>query len=178
VLDVGRMERGERAYDLRALDLRALAHEAVELFAPQAAAAGLEVAVAAPAAPLPVLGDRAALDQAVLNVLDNARKYAALGRRVSITLEGTLGGGDGTARLTVRDFGPGIPPAWQERVFERFVRGVPEGNGTPGVGLGLYLSRTILRAHGGDLTALVPEDGRGGVALCFTLPLVREEVAA
>jgi signal transduction histidine kinase len=175
VLDLGRMERGERGYDWRELDLAALVQETVTLFAPLAERDGMRVELALEAARAPVRGDRAALAQALLNVLDNGRKYAAAGQRLEVEVRAA----EAAVSATVRDFGPGVPLAEREAVFARFVRGAQQRDGhVPGVGLGLYLARRIARAHGGDLACSEPAGGGRGVVFSLTLPRLSPAGAA
>ena len=70
--------------------------------------------------------------------------------------------------FSVRDRGPGVPAESRERVFERFSRGVDEGRGTRGSGLGLDIVRLIAQAHGG--TATVREAEGGGALFAITVP--------
>ncbi|MBK8980418.1 MAG: HAMP domain-containing histidine kinase [Planctomycetes bacterium] len=167
VLDLGRTERGERAYDRRVETLDAVAGEAAALFAPLAEAAGQRINVALGAAGARGKVDRGALVQALVNVLENARKYAPGG---AVELRTARAGAGWT--LTVRDHGPGVPAAERDAIFGRFARGVAQRDGAvPGVGLGLHLARSILRAHGGELCCTAPDDGGPGAAFVFTLPL-------
>ena len=77
---------------------------------------------------------------------------------------------NGQYQLSIRDFGPGIPDTERETIFQRFRRGQGQLDGNiAGVGLGLYLARTILRAHGGDLSCEAADGG--GAQFCFTLPI-------
>jgi signal transduction histidine kinase len=162
VLDLGRTERGERAFDVRDLDLAVVAGDAVELLRPLLARAGREVAVVAEA-PAPARGDRGAVTQALVALLDNARKYGAG------TIEVAARVGDGVARVEVRDHGDGVPAAERERIFERFVRGARHRDGaTPGAGIGLYVARAAMRRFGGDLVCAEPA---GGVGARFVLTL-------
>jgi len=73
-------------------------------------------------------------------------------------------GGSGYVRLTVRDEGPGIPPEHQEQIFGQFERGAAPEN-LPGMGLGLWLVRRIVTAHGGTVTL----DSRPGAGATFTV---------
>lgn len=172
VLDLGRMERGERAYDLQRQDAVEVLREAVELFRPLAQADGLEFAVNLPVDPCPAQLDRAALNQALVNLLENARKYAAKGKRIELSAEAQAN----QLLVRLRDHGPGVPIYERERIFERFCRGAAQAHGgVPGVGLGLYLSREILRAHGGELRYEDPDSGEGSVFL-LRLPLSPQEV--
>ena len=100
--------------------------------------------------------DLALLHTAWLNLLTNAVKYNEPGGRISVRLERS----NGQILLTIGNSGGGIPPAEQERVFERFYRaGRETGPRIEGVGLGLSLAREIMRAHGGELT--LKESRRG-----------------
>ena len=103
--------------------------------------------------------------QALLNVMDNARKYATGDRRLHVCTIVT----PQAYEIVVRDHGPGIPKQERELIFERFHRGKAQSNGsTPGLGLGLYLSRAIMRHHGGDLRY---EEAEGiGAQFRFTIP--------
>jgi signal transduction histidine kinase len=158
VLDLGRIERGERAYDLRVHDLGAIVREVSELFELVAARDRITLQVASNATEAQV--DRGACVQALLNVLDNARKYAAAGQRIEITQEGN--------EVVVRDFGPGVPAGERERIFARFQRGTAQQDGSvPGLGLGLHLARAIMVAHGGTLACEAPRDGGPGAAFVF-----------
>ena len=113
------------------------------------------------------LGDRARLEQLVLNLLDNATKYAGPGRTatVSASLDGPV------VRIEVRDDGPGIPAAFRDAVFERFVcvdKARTRRSG--GSGLGLPIARWIAEEHDGSLE-LVAEDGPG-CTFVVTLPAI------
>jgi len=103
--------------------------------------------------------------------MDNARKYATKGGSLEVDAVRQ----NGSVVVRMRDHGPGIDAAERELIFRRFQRGVRQADGsTPGVGLGLYLARTIVRAQGGDLTCVAPRDEGPGVCFEFTLPLPEE----
>jgi two-component system phosphate regulon sensor histidine kinase PhoR len=169
VLDLGRMERGERAYDLRPNAVDEVVEEATRVFAPVANRDGLQMRVDLRAGDSVARIDRGALVQALLNVMDNARKYAMAGGRLEVSSRGE----NGTYFLSVRDHGPGIGAADREVIFDRFARGTEQKNGAiAGVGLGLYLARTILRAHHGELSCATPPDG--GAEFVFSIPLAEQ----
>lgn len=171
VLDLGRMERGERSYDRRRWPVGEVVHDAVELFAPVAARDGLSVRGPASLPEGDAFVDRDAVMQALMNVMDNARKYAVAGDTLEVDAERV----NGHVVVRLRDHGPGIPADERESVFERFSRGQAEADGkVPGVGLGLYLSRAIVRDQGGDLACEEPSDGVGA---CFRLVLPVMETA-
>jgi signal transduction histidine kinase len=163
VLDLGRTERGERAFDVREFDLADAAREAAAVLRPLLAHDGRAVAVAADG-PAAARGDRGAVTQALVALLDNARKYGAGAIEVVASV------GDGQARVEVRDHGDGVPAAERERIFERFVRGARhQHGGTPGTGIGLYVARAAMRRFGGDLVCAEPRPG-AGARFVLTLP--------
>jgi signal transduction histidine kinase len=115
-----------------------------------------------------VLADADRITQVLRNLLGNAGKHTPAG--VPITLRAEHRGD--RVRIEVADWGPGINPSDRERIFEKFGRGEhTTGGRVPGVGLGLYLSRRIVRAHGGELG--VEETPGGGATFWFTLPVAR-----
>jgi signal transduction histidine kinase len=110
--------------------------------------------------PVPVRGDRAALERALANLLENARRYGPSGGR--ITVEATAAGAD--ARLSVSDEGPGLQPAEAELAFQRFWRGRSD---VPGSGLGLAIVQAIAERHGGRAYA-------EGARFTIELPALRD----
>ena len=107
----------------------------------------------APGSPIPVHVDLLAIQRVFENLVDNAVKYGGCAR---VTLIGE--GGD--VVVEVADDGPGLPPEEIDEVFKPFYRGSGARNsGAPGVGLGLAVSRSVLRSHGGDLTLVCTEQG-------------------
>src|SRR5215207_5246616 len=117
-----------------------------------------------------VLADRDRSGQVLRNLLCNAAKYSPEGTRISLR---AASAGGGRARIEVADCGPGIHPDDLERIFEKFGRGRNGKDGrVTGAGLGLYLSRRIVRAHGSDLTV---RTGPGaGSVFAFELEDVRK----
>lgn len=162
ILDLSRIESGDVLLDARRLDARDLISQAVTAAGPPARAAGVELELEAPGSSLPVLADPERVKIVLSNLLGNAVRYTTPPGRVRarVTREGR------SVRFEVSDTGPGIPPRYQERVFERFFR-VPGAKGG-GVGLGLYISREIVRAHGGAM-GVESQVGRGST-FWFTLP--------
>ncbi len=117
-------------------------------------------------------GDYERLRQMVTNLVANAIKYSPEGGQ--ITVGGQLLPGDKAVRLYVRDEGIGIPPAEQERIFERFHRVDNRlARQTPGTGLGLFLTRAIVEAHGGQV-GVESLPGKGSV-FWVELPLRMEQ---
>lgn len=172
VLDLGRMERGERSYDRRRVPVRELVEDAARVVATLARAKGLRFTVDDRSGDAELDADRNAIQQALLNLCDNAQKYGASGHGTpggELSLEALADAG--WIHLRVRDRGPGVPDDERERIFQRFVRGRAHAHGgVPGAGLGLHLARSIARAHGGELVCEPRTDGPGA---CFRLSLPR-----
>jgi signal transduction histidine kinase len=111
-----------------------------------------------------VRGDPDRIGQVLRNLLSNALRYAPDGSPIELNADHN----GSSVTITVRDYGRGIAPEEHERVFEMFGRGRSDDHSrTPGMGLGLYISRRILRMHGSDLL-LNPVDGSGA---CFAFSL-------
>jgi two-component system phosphate regulon sensor histidine kinase PhoR len=163
VLDFARMEDGRRVFKKDSLDLGEIARDAAGRFEGKARAHGFVVEKDLPEAPLPAHGDRPALIQAVMNLLDNALKYSGPSRRILLS----AGGGPEGAWVKVRDFGIGVPPEEREKVFDRFHRAAnaPDRAAGGGVGLGLALVKRIAAGHGARVWV---DDAPGGGSV-FTL---------
>jgi signal transduction histidine kinase len=144
LLDVSRIGMGRIGLDLAEVDLSLLAHEAVERVREVFVQAGSPVHLHAEA---PVVGwwDALRLDQVFVNLLTNAAKYGQ-GRPISIRVEADAE----RARFIVQDEGIGIPTEALPRLFGRFERAVSNRH-YGGLGLGLYISREIVQAHGGHI---------------------------
>jgi heavy metal sensor kinase len=110
-------------------------------------------------------GDRATLRQAVVNVIHNAIRYTPIGGEIQVRVES----GDGKARITIEDNGPGIPEGERERVFQRFYRmDKARSSGEGGTGLGLSIAKWAVEANGGSIAFSPVEQG----SRCeITLPL-------
>lgn len=117
----------------------------------------------------PIEADRDALLQAILNLLTNAMKYSGTSRRIGIDLRRE---GD-DALIAVTDYGVGIAPEEQGRIFERFYRApASQGQYIPGAGLGLTLVAHIAKAHGGDVA--VRSSPGAGSTFTIRLPIGAE----
>lgn len=114
---------------------------------------------------LVVLGDADEIGRIVANLLDNAYRYGGAGVHVRVSTHGTAR----TAVVEVRDDGPGIAQADQERIFEPFRRGRSDATASDGSGLGLAIAASLARRHGGTLTV----ESRPGAGSTFRLSLPR-----
>jgi PAS domain S-box-containing protein len=166
LLDVGRLSAGRLQLELSEVDLSTLVREVVERLADVFERAGCQVLLEAEPG---VSGrwDAGRLDQVVVNLLTNAAKYGQ-GRPIHLRVEaeGPL------ARLIVRDEGIGIGPEAMERIFGRFERGVSDRQ-YGGLGLGLYISRELTRAMGGEVRV----ESRLEQGATFTVELPRLPLA-
>ncbi|MBI5382681.1 MAG: HAMP domain-containing histidine kinase [Opitutae bacterium] len=166
-LDFSRLEQGRKKFQLEPLELGAELTHLLDAHRPRLTEVGLTLQFHPPVAPLTVTTDRDALAQIVLNLLDNAGKYAATGGEVTITLAARASGVG--AELHVLDRGPGVPPEHRARIFEKFHRVDDTLTAEKGgAGLGLSIARQLARGLGGDLR-YAPRDG-GGAAFILELP--------
>ena len=165
-LDFSRLEQGRKKYQREPLDLAAELARLLDTHGPRLAEAGLSLRRELPGGPLTLTTDRDAVGQIALNLLDNACKYAAVGREVTVQLAPRAAGG---AELRVLDRGPGVPPEHRDRIFEKFHRVddtlTAEKGGT---GLGLSIARQLARGLGGDLRFEARPGG--GATFVLTLP--------
>ncbi len=162
MLDVSRLRKGTLAIQPAAADLAVLTRRVVESYADQAASVGCPLELTAPPA-LPGVWDEFRIEQVVANLLTNAMRYGG-GKPVQVTVE--VSGQE--ARVSVRDRGIGIAPQDQARIFEQFERAVGK-QVAPGLGLGLYITRQIVEAHGGRIEV----QSSAGEGSTFTVRLPR-----
>jgi signal transduction histidine kinase/HAMP domain-containing protein len=161
LLDVARIDAGKLLLEPAEVDLVDVVRKVVEQFSDELSKAGCTVRLAAEH-PLVGWWDSSRLEQVVTNLLSNALKYGA-GKPIDVTVEES----HGTARLIVHDSGIGITEEDQERIFARFERAVSVRH-YGGLGLGLYITRQIITAHGG--TIRVSSQPAAGATFTVELP--------
>lgn len=171
VLFYARVESGRGEAAREVVDLQTLLQEARPRLAERAARADLELSVTArEGGAVAVHVDRSAVEQILLNLVDNACKYASRSTPPRIDVE--VATQAGRALLRVRDHGPGLSAAERRRLFQPFSKSDRDAaNSAPGIGLGLALSRRLARAQRGDLA--LDASGAGGAVFVLSLPLTR-----
>jgi PAS domain S-box-containing protein len=162
LLDVARMASGGFTLEPKPMDLSRAVEDAAARLQDQAVRASSRIRVSAPE-PIEGVWDPSAVDQVVTNLLSNAIKFGG-GRPIGVAVRRTNQAG----RVEVRDEGAGVPEADRQRIFERFERGVSE-HSYGGLGLGLWIARQIVDAHGGRIG--VDEAPGEGAVFHFELPL-------
>ncbi|HYE57103.1 MAG TPA: HAMP domain-containing sensor histidine kinase [Rhodothermales bacterium] len=168
VLHFSRMDRGPQDISTASLALSSLVAEVGERYRPVLERAGVTLGLdLAPDLP-PINGDRDALSEALVNLLDNAAKYGAAGGEVHLRTRAE----GAHVVVEVADRGPGVPEAMRDRVFEPFVRVQAESTDglahtAKGTGLGLAIVRRVATAHGGTVSV----DAREGGGAVFRLAL-------
>jgi signal transduction histidine kinase len=171
-LESVRIEAGEVGIRRGAVALDEVVEQAVEMTAPLIAQRGQRLEVDLPY-PLPaVAGDAPRLAQVLVNLLANANKFAPQGSTIRIggAVAGEAEAGD--VALWVEDEGPGLPEDPEGALFERFVR-APAALAEPepgGVGLGLWIAKSIVERHGGRLEMLPVPGADAGTRARLTLP--------
>jgi signal transduction histidine kinase len=185
VLDFSRIEQGRKQYDFEPTDLLALLHQTVKLMESYGSDRQVAIVLKLPD-PQPtnldyhLSLDGRAIQQALINLLDNAIKHSLSGQTVSVLLE-TLPDPSPSVHasrithhvcISVIDHGPGIPPEEHQKIFERFYRvGSELRRETQGVGIGLSIVKHIVEAHGGRV--LVQSAPGKGSRFTIEIPTAR-----
>jgi two-component system, OmpR family, phosphate regulon sensor histidine kinase PhoR len=162
MMDAARVDSGRLELVRDRVDLVELALVCCEQS--QAATQQHLIRLEVPGEPIPGWWDRDRLAQVFTNLLSNAIKYAPDGGEIVVRVED----GGGQARVSIRDRGIGIPKEMQGRLFERFYRVSGQRASAQGLGLGLYITRSLVEAHGGTIT--VESEPGAGSTFTFTLP--------
>jgi len=165
LVDTARGEGGQLALDCAPVVLAEYLPELVERSAPALEAGRIRAAI--PADLPPVLADYNRLERMLINLLSNALKYSDPGTPVLISARRT----DGQVEVSITDQGCGIPAEVISHLFERFYR-VPGERKAEGIGLGLYITKLLVEAHGGRIW-VESEPGKGST-FYFTLPVATE----
>jgi signal transduction histidine kinase len=162
MLDVAMIDSGRFSVDAAPCPAENLLREAIDMFESQSASKRIRLERPVETTGLVVRAERERILQVLSNLLGNALKFTPPGGRVALDVDRI----DDTARFAVSDTGPGIPAANMPRIFDRFWKGETQKQGT---GLGLFIAKGIVDAHGGRIWA-ASEPGHGAT-FYFTLPL-------
>jgi signal transduction histidine kinase len=162
LLDLGRIEAGRITLAPREVDARAIVSELTSSLTPIADDRRIHLAAELPGEELPVLADRDRIAQVLSNLVGNALKFTPEGGSITVRVAR-----DGAAaRFSVADTGPGIPAEHLAHLFDRYWRG--PGSSRAGAGLGLFIVRGLVEAHGGRVW--VESAPGAGSTFSFTLP--------
>ncbi|HJP94656.1 MAG TPA: ATP-binding protein [Pyrinomonadaceae bacterium] len=163
LLDLSKIEAGESKPNLEPVKTKDLLDAAIEELRPQVESKGLVFTIDGPADLPTVLIDRSQVERVLTNLVINAIRYTKQGEiKISARQRGNF------VAISVSDTGAGIPQEYLPHIFEKFVQ-VP-GAATGGAGLGLAISRLIVEAHGGQISA--QSEPNNGSTFTFTLPAV------
>ena len=168
VLDFAGLERKQKHYDKKPLDLHAVIERAWEGHELHLRESGFTTRWQAAPPPYPVVGDEDALAQILVNLLSNAEKYA--GERKEVELHTYLDGAH--VCVSVLDRGGGVAASEERKIFEAFYRAHDSlSSGIQGSGLGLTLAQRLAHEHGGEITVAAREGG--GSNFTLRLPLAK-----
>ncbi len=171
LLSLSRIELKAHIHPERAVDLVSIVRQVADALQLLARDRGVSIEVDMPEGELMVLGDRDELIRVFENLIENALKYGASGKRIDLALarEPTADGAE--AVVSVKDYGPGVAPEHLPRLTERFYRvDVTESRAQGGTGLGLALVKHILQRHRGRLS--IESALGGGATFTVRLPIV------
>jgi signal transduction histidine kinase len=174
LVDSARIERGTLSLQLETLDLREVLQTAVEMVRPSLGFRRQDFIQTSPDIAMEVSGDRVRLQQVFSNLLLNASKYTPEGGAIQLVTYREAS----DFCVSVRDNGTGIAEQDLPKVFEPYVRASRD---VPGLGVGLYVARTLVEQHGGEITVESTGKGHGStftVRLPELSPLFREPDAA
>jgi PAS domain S-box-containing protein len=165
LLDFARLEAGSFRLARETVDARELVDDVLNSLQPQATATQVALTVSLPGEAVPLCADPQRIEQVLTNLIHNALKFTPTGGRVAVSLRVE----QDQALMEVTDTGVGIAPEHQATIFDKFFQVSPESpSGLGGSGLGLYIARSLVEAHGGRI-GLESAPGRGA-RFWFTLP--------
>jgi signal transduction histidine kinase len=165
LLRIAEIEAGSRRSSFARVDLAPLLAEVADLYSALAEDGGIVLTLETPDA-VPAYGDKAMIQQAIANLVDNAVKFSPAGGTVRLTASVST-----MVFVAVADQGPGIACGEREKATDRFYRG-ESARSTPGSGLGLSLVLAVAHLHGGELRL---EDNHPGLRAVLAVPLPEEE---
>ncbi len=170
LLTLARVESGEHRFAIQRVGTEELLRDALESFREVARSYGVELAIENSVPAANVNADREAIHQIFSNLIENALKYAASGKKVILGARAAESGVEkSSVEFYVRDFGPGISSEHLPRLFERFYRvDKARSRESGGTGLGLAIAKHIVLAHGGTIRA--ESELNHGSTFFFTLP--------
>lgn len=153
LLDLSKMEVGKMAYQMQECDASQITLEAVDELRGMAQGRQVTLQLHGVDAPLPATMDAFRIGQLLRNLLGNAIKFSPPGETADITV-GYSRANSQMLSFDIRDYGPGIPPAEREMIFNAFIQGTQTKTGAGGSGLGLAICREIVQAHHGKIEIL------------------------
>lgn len=169
LLDFARLDAGTFTLHPKPINLSESVSAVLDSFVPQAQAKELTLEAVTPATPVRMTVDPGRVMQVLSNLIGNALKHTPSGGRISVSVQATADG----ARVEVSDTGSGIAPVHLPRLFERFFQVDPGKGKREGAGLGLFISKVLVEAHGGEIGV---ESTRGsGSRFWFTLTNLSSE---
>lgn len=164
LLNISRIEAGRSSVHPQRISAREVVDQAEQPLRQAFAEKGIRFEVDMPELVPQVWADPTSIGYALTNLLTNALKFTPKGGEVGVRVEAQAD----RARFIVTDTGPGIPPEYAGRIFDKFFR-LPREKAQSGAGLGLTIAKEIVEAHGGAITFNPNPDG--GSQFSFTLPL-------
>jgi signal transduction histidine kinase len=173
LLDIARLSTGQTLVELQAQRLESALDAAVEYLLPLALDSEITL-IRDIESDLPlVLIDEDKINRVLVNLIDNALKFTPHGGQVTVSAERWIDSAKRPmVRCIVRDTGPGIPPEYRTRIFDRFVQIADRPGRRRGTGIGLNFCQLAVEAHGGKIW--VEEAPGGGSEFSFTLQAVAD----
>ena len=166
LLDVSKIKAGKLKFSMEAVDLTDLLNACVDdcrnIYPSHAIKTELEPGIM-------IRGNKERLAQVLMNLVNNAVKYSPKSKEIIIR----TGKDNDFAIVSVIDFGIGMSPSDQTKIFERFYRAEEKKNLTPGLGMGLYISSEIIKEHNGEIKVKSKLDE--GSEFSFVLPLANSK---
>ena len=162
VLDFSRLEQRKKKYNIESIDLVSFLMEILEFHKPRLKDNNMRTDLNFPGKNIFIKTDRDVMEQVIINLMDNAIKYASSGGEISLSMEAD----ESEVEIRIEDRGPGIPEAHMNKIFDKFHRVDDSLTATKqGAGLGLSIAKRMLEDVGGSLS-YAPRQGGGS---CFTV---------